>query len=196
MNFPQPKAAAGVSKDTRMSTAKNLDQVWQEINALGGSSEQNNSYDQGIVDTVAKALEIVERAQAVTAPSDQCVAREALPWPSREVIAREIRLAMLDNPTDEAFNKRAEKREAIANDAADIILARFALAVPQAAVADTMTDQRLLEDMTLADNARRVAIRECASIALAIDSGRGNEKEIAKAIRALTNPAPTELEGK
>jgi hypothetical protein len=45
--------------------------------------------------------------------------------PSREVIAREIRRAMLDNPTDDSFNKRAEKREAIANDAADVILARF-----------------------------------------------------------------------
>lgn len=49
------------------------------------------------------------------------------PWPSREVVAREIRRAMLDNPTDDSFNKRAEKREAIANEAADAILARFAL---------------------------------------------------------------------
>jgi hypothetical protein len=46
--------------------------------------------------------------------------------PSREVVAREIRRAMLDNPTDDSFNKRAEKREAIANDTADAILARFA----------------------------------------------------------------------
>jgi hypothetical protein len=175
MNFPQPKAAAGVSKD--MSYRAGMKPIylkrWRTI----------------IYVSEGYADEIRDTMNATTLPSsDQCVAREALEWPSREVIAREIRLAMLDNPTDEAFNKRAEKREAIANDAADIILARFALTVPQAAVADTMTDQRLLEDMTLADNARRVAIEECASIALAIDSGRGNEKEIAKAILALTNP--------
>jgi hypothetical protein len=54
--------------------------------------------------------------------------REALDWPSREVVAREIRRAMLDNPTDDSFNKRAEKREAIANDVADVIIARFAAA--------------------------------------------------------------------
>lgn len=53
-------------------------------------------------------------------------AQEPLGWPSREVIAREIRRAMLDNPTDESFNKRAEERERIANDAADVILTRFA----------------------------------------------------------------------
>jgi hypothetical protein len=52
------------------------------------------------------------------------------PWPSREVIAREIRRAMLDNPTDDSFSKRAEKREAIANDVADVILARFAASYP------------------------------------------------------------------
>jgi hypothetical protein len=37
-----------------------LDQAWQEINALGGRDDQDNSYDQGIVDTVRKALEIIE----------------------------------------------------------------------------------------------------------------------------------------
>lgn len=35
------------------------------------------------------------------------------------------------------------------------------------------------------DNQRRYALEEAAQIAEAIDSGRGNEKEIAKAIRAL-----------
>lgn len=38
-----------------------IDQAWNEINALGGSQYQDNSYDQGIVDTVRKALEIVEK---------------------------------------------------------------------------------------------------------------------------------------
>lgn len=37
-----------------------LDQAWSEINALGGSDVQDNSYDQGIVDTVKRALDIIE----------------------------------------------------------------------------------------------------------------------------------------
>lgn len=47
---------------TKFNTAavEKLDQAWEAINALGGSSEQNNSYDQGIVDTVDKALAIIE----------------------------------------------------------------------------------------------------------------------------------------
>ena len=38
-----------------------LDKLWDEINVLGGRSEQDSSYDQGIVDTVTKVLEIVEK---------------------------------------------------------------------------------------------------------------------------------------
>lgn len=38
----------------------NLDLAWERINALGGSDLQNNSYDQGAVDTVTKALAIIE----------------------------------------------------------------------------------------------------------------------------------------
>jgi hypothetical protein len=37
-----------------------LDQAWDRVNTLGGSQWQDNSYDQGTVDTVAKALEIIE----------------------------------------------------------------------------------------------------------------------------------------
>lgn len=37
-----------------------LDQAWEAINALGGRPEQDSSYDQGIVDTVTKALDIIE----------------------------------------------------------------------------------------------------------------------------------------
>lgn len=37
-----------------------LDQAWEEINTLGGREDQTNSYDQGIVDTVGKCLEIIE----------------------------------------------------------------------------------------------------------------------------------------
>ncbi|MDB5584852.1 MAG: hypothetical protein JWR80_10028 [Bradyrhizobium sp.] len=37
-----------------------LDQAWDKINTLGGRDVQDNSYDQGIVDTVRKALEIIE----------------------------------------------------------------------------------------------------------------------------------------
>jgi len=68
----------------------------------------------------------------MTAPVRECQpGTEQAPttWPSREVIAREIRRAMLDNPTDDSFNKRAEKREIIADEAAAVILARFAAAL-------------------------------------------------------------------
>jgi hypothetical protein len=37
-----------------------LDQAWEAINALGGADVQDNSYDQGIVDTVKRALDIIE----------------------------------------------------------------------------------------------------------------------------------------
>jgi hypothetical protein len=56
---------------------------------------------------------------------------------------------MLDNPTDDSFNKRAEKREIIANEAADVILARFAAALSgNAGAADAM---KVKEALTLAD---------------------------------------------
>lgn len=66
------------------------------------------------------------KADAILALQPAELAQEPLGWPSREVIAREIRRAMLDNPTDESFNKRAEERERIANYTADVILERFA----------------------------------------------------------------------
>lgn len=47
-----------------------LQAIHDAVNALGGRSDQDNSYDQGIVDTVAKVLDIIERAQAV--PSADC----------------------------------------------------------------------------------------------------------------------------
>lgn len=40
-----------------------LQDIYDEVNALGGRSDQDNSYDQGIVDTVNKVLEIIERKQ-------------------------------------------------------------------------------------------------------------------------------------
>jgi hypothetical protein len=43
-----------------MAEITKLDMAWEAINALGGSSEQNNSYDQGAVDVIAKALEAIE----------------------------------------------------------------------------------------------------------------------------------------
>lgn len=45
--------------------------------------------------------------------------------PHKESIAREIRRAMLDNPTDASFNARAQKREEIADATADVILGLF-----------------------------------------------------------------------
>lgn len=47
--------------------------------------------------------------------------------------------------------------------------------------------ERASRDAKLAVEVREGMIEKCASIALAIDSGRGNEKEIAKAIRALSS---------
>lgn len=44
----------------------------------------------------------------------------------REIVAREIRRAMLDNPTDGGFNARAAQREKIADQAADAILTALA----------------------------------------------------------------------
>jgi hypothetical protein len=47
-------------------------EIHDAVNALGGRPDQDNSYDQGIVDTVAKVLDIIEKAQsrnvAQTAP--------------------------------------------------------------------------------------------------------------------------------
>lgn len=40
-----------------------IQEIYNAVNALGGRSDQDNSYDQGIVDTVAKVLEIIERAK-------------------------------------------------------------------------------------------------------------------------------------
>jgi hypothetical protein len=38
-----------------------LDLAWEAVNALGGSDQQNNSYDQGFVDAIQKALEAIEK---------------------------------------------------------------------------------------------------------------------------------------
>jgi hypothetical protein len=49
------------SEATQTSTTPNpLDKAWEQINALGGSDLQNNSYDQGFVDAIGKALEVIE----------------------------------------------------------------------------------------------------------------------------------------
>jgi hypothetical protein len=55
VTFSPPKPAPDAVREAL------IDLVWEEINALGGVPEQNNSYDQGCVDTVGKALEIVEK---------------------------------------------------------------------------------------------------------------------------------------
>jgi hypothetical protein len=38
-----------------------IDLAWETVNALGGSAEQDNSYDQGFVDAIGKALEAIEK---------------------------------------------------------------------------------------------------------------------------------------
>lgn len=47
-------------------------------------------------------------------------------------------------------------------------------------------------DEELAQQVRAVAVEECCEIVQAIDSGRGNEKEILKAIRALSAVSSTQ----
>lgn len=51
--------------------------------------------------------------------------------------------------------------------------------------AEQSPDDRMMDDMELADNSRKIAFEECCEIIQAIDSGRGNEKEILKAIQRL-----------
>lgn len=46
------------------ATCDALRSIHDAVNALGGRSDQDNPYDQGIVDTVAKVLEIIEKAQS------------------------------------------------------------------------------------------------------------------------------------
>ncbi len=38
-----------------------IDMAWAAVNALGGSPYQDNSYDQGFVDAIAKALIEIEK---------------------------------------------------------------------------------------------------------------------------------------
>jgi hypothetical protein len=51
---------AGHGEIVMIEIAK-LDQAWEAINVLGGSPEQNNSYDQGFVDAIVKALDEIEK---------------------------------------------------------------------------------------------------------------------------------------
>lgn len=44
-----------------MSKISKIDLAWEAVNTLGGSPDQNNSYDQGMVDGIAKALEVIEK---------------------------------------------------------------------------------------------------------------------------------------
>lgn len=44
-----------------MNKIPTIDLAWEAVNALGGSAEQNNSYDQGMVDGIARALEAIEK---------------------------------------------------------------------------------------------------------------------------------------
>lgn len=61
-----------------------------------------------------------------------------------------------------------------------------AAALRLAAKLDGDDPERASQDTKLAYTIREGMIETCANIALAIDSGRGNEKEIAKAILALS----------
>lgn len=69
----------------------------------------------------AKMVDEIERLRAALAVQQD----GARKLPHKETIAREIRRAMLDNPTDSGFNARAEKREQIADATADVILELF-----------------------------------------------------------------------
>jgi hypothetical protein len=62
--------AIDLSGGEAVSPPMPLQAIHDAVNALGGRSDQGNSYDQGIVDTVAKVLEIIEKAQAAALPSE------------------------------------------------------------------------------------------------------------------------------
>lgn len=54
-------AAMVVAWHNEAEEITNLDLAWEAVNALGGTGEQDNSYDQGHVDAIAKALEAIEK---------------------------------------------------------------------------------------------------------------------------------------
>jgi hypothetical protein len=47
-------------KDEQSAGITATDLAWERINALGGSPQQNNSYDQGFVDAITQALNVIE----------------------------------------------------------------------------------------------------------------------------------------
>lgn len=50
-----------------------LQEIHDAVNALGGRSDQDDSYDQGIVDTVSKVLDIIEKRRAPLADAHECL---------------------------------------------------------------------------------------------------------------------------
>lgn len=110
---------------------------------------------------------MTEKSSAVVAAT--------LPWPSREIVAREIRRAMLDNPTDDSFNKRAEKREAIADVYAGIIMDRFAAALAHLAppAADSVREALIkLRDDCLRESKKTDTCYTCYTEQAAYIAGR------------------------
>jgi hypothetical protein len=61
----EPLYAAPQPLGVAQASAHPLQEIYDAVNALGGRSDQDNSYDQGIVDTVSKVLEIIETKREV-----------------------------------------------------------------------------------------------------------------------------------
>jgi len=135
------------------------------IEAKTATYRARNGRDVGIEDESGEKMWIVpsdlmsllEGAIEHDFPETKSVPAQSTGWPSREVVAREIRRAMLDNPTDDSFNKRAEKREIVANEAADVILARFAAALSGNAGAVEAERERCI-DLDIPDGEDRSAL--------------------------------------
>jgi hypothetical protein len=124
-----------INHEPLRSDAKNLVPLIDEALAQSSAESADGSYlsdrvFEGVRSVDAEDAERLKASYVASRTSAQLQASadsaQPVAWPSREVIAREIRRAMLDNPTEESFNKRAEAREAIANVYADIIIERFA----------------------------------------------------------------------
>lgn len=57
---PWDQTSEADKEDDRRCARFALAEVWEAVNCLGGSAYQNNSYDQGAVDAIGKALEAIE----------------------------------------------------------------------------------------------------------------------------------------
>lgn len=134
----------------------------------------------------------IELRKLVDVVWNECSESTAVPstkWADK-LIDRVFTCAPAVGVTREAIQQAADylyeettKLDAPISYTACLVLAKHLLGspAPDAAVTDAIN--------SACDLVRDAVIEECANIALAIDSGRGNEKEIARAIRSLASGA-------